>query len=244
MAGAPAPWSGGGAVADRGRPRNRHRRVAGNGPRDVDPVLFGTNRMSHGLAEIVPDIGAALWVVDLDVQATHLASEASEPRRQSVQKPAWSDRLCLQIVILFLSNGRVISLAPPAGRVPCRSIIRITRHLAMPNFCGMRVVAFPTGMIGCKAVSKMGIAYVSSVHYRSYAAAAASIRRTEWNDGLLGSLFLSFRQRDPCGRGSEFFPARQQLMWFNDDDQTSHADVMALFDRAIDRSTAQAFISL
>ena len=159
--------------------------------------------LTHGLAEIVPDIGAALWVVDLDVQATHLASEASEPRRQSVQKPAWSDRLCLQIVILFLSNGRVISLAPPAGRVPCRSIIRITRHLAMPNFCGMRVVAFPTGMIGCKAVSKMGIAYVSSVHYRSYAAAAASIRRTEWNDGLLGSLFLSFRQRDPCGRGSE-----------------------------------------
>ena len=112
-------------------------------------------------------------------------------------------RLCLQIVILFLSNRRVISPAPPAGRVPCRSIIRITRHLAMPNFCGMRVVAFPTGMIGCKAVSKMGIAYVSSVHYRSHAAAAASIRRTEWNDGLLGSLFLSFRQRDPCGRGSE-----------------------------------------
>ena len=40
------------------------------------------------------------------------------------------------------------------------------------------------------------------------------------------------------------FPARQQLMWFNDDDRTSHADVMALFDRAIDRSTAQDFISL
>jgi hypothetical protein len=28
-------------------------------------------------------------------------------------------------------------------------------------------------------------------------------------------------------------PARQHLMWFNDDSRTSHEDVMALFDRAI-----------
>ena len=28
-------------------------------------------------------------------------------------------------------------------------------------------------------------------------------------------------------------PARQRLMWFNDDSRTSHEDVMALFDRAI-----------
>ena len=40
-----------------------------------------------------------------------------------------------------------------------------------------------------------------------------------------------------------FFTARQRLMWFNDSRRTSHADVMALFDRAIDRSAAQAFIS-
>ena len=31
-----------------------------------------------------------------------------------------------------------------------------------------------------------------------------------------------------------FFTARQRLMWFNDDPRTSHADVMALFDRTID----------
>jgi hypothetical protein len=40
------------------------------------------------------------------------------------------------------------------------------------------------------------------------------------------------------------FTARQRLMWFNDARCTSHADVMALFDRAIDRSTVQAFISV
>ena len=41
-----------------------------------------------------------------------------------------------------------------------------------------------------------------------------------------------------------FFTARQRLMWFNDAYHTSHADVMALFDKAIDRSTAQALISV
>jgi hypothetical protein len=41
-----------------------------------------------------------------------------------------------------------------------------------------------------------------------------------------------------------FFTARQRLMWFNDAHRTSHADVMALFDKAIDHSTAQAFISV
>jgi len=39
-----------------------------------------------------------------------------------------------------------------------------------------------------------------------------------------------------------FFTARQRLMWFNDDHRTSHADVMALFDKAIDHSTVQALI--
>ena len=39
-----------------------------------------------------------------------------------------------------------------------------------------------------------------------------------------------------------FFTARQRLMWFNDARHTSHADVMALFDRAINHLMAQAFI--
>ena len=58
-----------------------------------------------------------------------------------------------------------------------------------------------TRTTGCRAVSKTGIVYVSSVHYRWYPVAAASIHRTEWNDGLLGSLLLSFHQGDACGRG-------------------------------------------
>ena len=44
--------------------------------------------------------------------------------------------------------------------------------------------------------------------------------------------------RLPAGRRIwarlRFFTARQRLMWFNDDPRTSHADVMALFDRTID----------
>ncbi len=41
-----------------------------------------------------------------------------------------------------------------------------------------------------------------------------------------------------------FIAARQRLMWFNDAHRTNHADVMALFDKAIDRSTAQVLISV
>lgn len=41
-----------------------------------------------------------------------------------------------------------------------------------------------------------------------------------------------------------FFTARQRLMWFNDAHRTNHADVMALFDKAIDHSTVQALISV
>jgi hypothetical protein len=54
----------------------------------------------------------------------------------------------------------------------------------------------------------------------------------------------------PPGRsvwvGLRFFTARQRLMWFNDSRRTSHADVMALFDRAIDQlmSTTPACISV
>ena len=42
-----------------------------------------------------------------------------------------------------------------------------------------------------------------------------------------------------------FFTARQRLMWFNDDPRTSHADVMALFDRTIDSlaSKVPAYVS-
>ena len=45
--------------------------------------------------------------------------------------------------------------------------------------------------------------------------------------------------------GEFFFTARQRLMWFNDDPRTSHADVMALFDKAIDNlaSKVPAYVS-
>ena len=50
----------------------------------------------------------------------------------------------------------------------------------------------------------------------------------------------------PVRMGLRFFTARQRLMWFNDDRRTSHADMMALFDRAIDHSMSKtpAFISV
>jgi hypothetical protein len=47
----------------------------------------------------------------------------------------------------------------------------------------------------------------------------------------------------PVRVGLRFFTARQRLMWFNDSHRTNHTDVMALFDRAIYRSVAQALIS-
>jgi hypothetical protein len=48
----------------------------------------------------------------------------------------------------------------------------------------------------------------------------------------------------PVRVGLRFFTARQRLMWFNDSQRTGHADVLALFDRAIDHSMSKtpAFI--
>lgn len=42
----------------------------------------------------------------------------------------------------------------------------------------------------------------------------------------------------------KFFTNRQRLMWFNDDPRTGHEDVMALFDRSIDRLTNEAPICI
>jgi len=52
--------------------------------------------------------------------------------------------------------------------------------------------------------------------------------------------------RGPVRVGLRFFSARQRLMWFNDSPRTGHADVLALFDRAIDHSLSKtpAFISV
>ena len=48
----------------------------------------------------------------------------------------------------------------------------------------------------------------------------------------------------PVRVGLRYFTARQRLMWFNDSQRTGHADVLALFDRAIDHSMSKtpAFI--
>ena len=43
----------------------------------------------------------------------------------------------------------------------------------------------------------------------------------------------------PVRVGLRFFNARQRLMWFNDSQRTGHADVLALFDRAIDHSMSK-----
>jgi hypothetical protein len=50
----------------------------------------------------------------------------------------------------------------------------------------------------------------------------------------------------PVRVGLRFFTARQRLMWFNDSQRTVHADVLALFDRAIGHSMSKtpAFISV
>ena len=58
-------------------------------------------------------------------------------------------------------------------------------------------------------------------------------------------LVAQLPQRRPVWVRLRFFTARQRLMWFNDNRRTGHADVLALFDRAIDHSMSKtpAFIS-
>jgi hypothetical protein len=51
--------------------------------------------------------------------------------------------------------------------------------------------------------------------------------------------------RAPFRTKIRLIPARQRLMWFNDDPRTCHEDVMTLFDRAIDHLTTgvQRYVS-
>jgi len=60
---------------------------------------------------------------------------------------------------------------------------------------------------------------------------------------LAGVLASQLPSKRPVWTRFRFFTARQRLMWFNDARHTGHADVMALFDRAMDHLMAPALIS-
>jgi hypothetical protein len=46
-------------------------------------------------------------------------------------------------------------------------------------------------------------------------------------------------EKAPIWARIRFFPARQRLILFNDSPQTTHADVVALLDRAIDHAVGR-----
>jgi len=69
----------------------------------------------------------------------------------------------------------------------------------------------------------------------SLASDSRSFRRSNPTERRLARLLArELPEAAPFWARSRFIPARQRLMWFNDNAGTHHADVMALFDRTID----------
>ena len=69
----------------------------------------------------------------------------------------------------------------------------------------------------------------------SLASDSRSFRRSNPTERRLARLLArELPEAAPFWARSRFIPARQRLMWFNDNAGTHHADVMVLFDRTID----------
>jgi hypothetical protein len=68
----------------------------------------------------------------------------------------------------------------------------------------------------------------------SIASGSRSFRRSNQAERRLARLLArQLPEAAPFWAKSPLIPARQRLMWFNDNTGTHHADVMALFDRTI-----------
>jgi hypothetical protein len=68
----------------------------------------------------------------------------------------------------------------------------------------------------------------------SIASGSRSFRRSNQTERRLARLLArQLPETAPFWAKSQFVPARQRLMWFNDNAGTHHTDVMALFDRTI-----------
>jgi hypothetical protein len=70
----------------------------------------------------------------------------------------------------------------------------------------------------------------------SIASGSRSFRRSNQTERRLARLLArQLPEAAPFWARSPLIPARQRLMWFNDNAGTHHADVMALFDRTIEQ---------
>ena len=68
----------------------------------------------------------------------------------------------------------------------------------------------------------------------SLASGSRSFRRSSPTERRLARLLArELPDAAPFWAKSQFIPARQRLMWFNDNAGTHHTDVMTLFDRTI-----------
>ena len=68
----------------------------------------------------------------------------------------------------------------------------------------------------------------------SLASGSRSFRRSSPTERRLARVLArELPDAAPFWAKSQFIPARQRLMWFNDNAVTHHADVMALFDQTI-----------
>ena len=70
----------------------------------------------------------------------------------------------------------------------------------------------------------------------SIASGSRSFRRSNQTERRLARLLArQLPEAAPFWAKSRLVPARQRLMWFNDNASTHHADVMALFDRTTEQ---------
>jgi len=75
----------------------------------------------------------------------------------------------------------------------------------------------------------------------SLAAGSANFRTPNGTERRLARhLVMQLPKKVPLRTRLRIMPARQRLMYFNDDARTTHDDVVALYDRAIERLSCRA----
>jgi hypothetical protein len=156
----------------------------------------------------------------------------------------WAGRVYLLIVILFPSDGRVIFLAAPTWRsaMPFDNPHQTPVGDAKLLRDARSRVSSRSDWVQGRFQDGNRLCIVGALSLVSSSRSFNTPNRLERR--LARVLVSQLPSERPVWARFRCFTARQRLTWFNDARCTSHADVMALFNRAIDRSTVQAFISV
>jgi hypothetical protein len=152
-------------------------------------------------------------------------------------------KVCRQIVILFLSASFIVSADHLARR--CHMPFDNPHHSPFGDaellWDARSRVSSSRDWVQGRFKDGNRLCIVGALSLVSGSSSFDTPNRVERR--LARVLALQIPPSVPFWMRMRLMPARRRLIYFNDDPLTSHTDVMALFDRAIDRPAADAFIS-